>query len=86
MKSYDKKLEFITGQLDSQSRESLLSFAEFLLTQQLKERQDHTIQQPQPIVRPDEESVIGAMKRLATTYPMLNKDLSLLSLLCFWLH
>jgi hypothetical protein len=74
MKSYDQKLSFIAGQLDNQGRQSLLSFADFLLSQQQQEIQQNSLQQPRSIERPDDESVIAAMKRLSDTYPMLNKD------------
>ena len=35
------------------------------------------IQEPEVIERPAEESVVGALKRLSTTYPMLDKKVML---------
>lgn len=74
MKSFDKKLRFLAGQLDATRRQHLLSYAEFLLYQQHLEGQAATIQTPEDIPRPANESVVSAMKRLAKTYSMLNND------------
>ncbi|MGD8514347.1 MAG: Crp/Fnr family transcriptional regulator [Granulosicoccaceae bacterium] len=77
MANYNDKLVAIAGRLSNEERDKLLEFAEFL-----ESRSSHATSPPQAqvpqspldIPRPDEESVIAAMQRLAKTYPMLNKD------------
>ncbi|MFO8023882.1 Crp/Fnr family transcriptional regulator [Thiohalophilus sp.] len=59
-------------QLPEEARQSLLDFAEFLV-------QRHAVRSPvadEPLglPRPDNETVIAAIKRLSRNYPMLNKD------------
>lgn len=49
----------------------LLNFAEFLAVRSIK---NQTIQEPVPIERPPEESIVAAIKRLSTTYSMLDKS------------
>ena len=64
----------IFKQLPSSSQQTLLAFAEFLQSR----HQDS----PQPVApqlkpRPTDESVVGAIKRLAQSYPMLDKAVML---------
>ncbi len=59
-------------QLPDEARQNLLDFAEFLV-------QRHAVSlpvtdEPLNLPRPDNETVIAAIKRLSRTYPMLNKD------------
>ncbi len=76
----ERKLIKLFKALDDSKQESLLSFAEFLLYQsdkesypdQSDEKQINT--KPLDIERPEDESVIKAIKRLSETYPMVNKD------------
>ncbi len=63
--------------LDESGRESLLAFAEFLRQRgdaraESGEEADG-IHQPRPIERPAEESVVKAIKRLSSTYYMLER-------------
>lgn len=58
---------------------TLLAFAEFLGTRTAARpvRAGHTpvtVPEPEPIERPPGESVVGGLKRLAKTYPMLDKS------------
>lgn len=60
------------NQLPDEARQSLLDFAEFLV-------QRHAVSSPVPdepleLPRPENETVIAAIKRLSRNYPMLNKD------------
>ena len=57
--------------LASDEREMLLSFAEFLAERSIN---NQTIQVPVQIDRPAEESIIAAIKRLSTTYSMIDKS------------
>jgi hypothetical protein len=57
--------------LDADGRRLLLEFAEFLAA-----RRDEAVPEPdaapRAIPRPDDESVVAALKRLRATYPMLD--------------
>jgi hypothetical protein len=71
-----RELERVFAGLNDLNRESVLAFAQFLLERQgpAESSLPEVPQQPLEIPRPDEESVVGAIRRLANTYPMLNKD------------
>jgi hypothetical protein len=62
--------------LDSQQRQTLLSFAAFLTTHDghQSEPEKDEIHQPKPIDRPGEESVVKAIKRLSESYYMLERE------------
>ena len=72
------------NRLDAANQASLLAFAEFLATrapaQQGAAPQDavppvtRAIPEPEPIDRPATESIVAGLKRLARTYPMLDKS------------
>ncbi len=71
--SEQQRLLRIFRQLPSSSQQTLLAFAEFLQSRQ---------ELPQPAAfqlkpRPADESVVGAIKRLAQSYPMLDKAIML---------
>lgn len=58
-------------QMNTQARHSLLDFAAFLaVREEPVEEIPLTIQE---ITRPEEESVVKAIKRLVATYPMLDR-------------
>jgi len=71
-----QQLERVFAELNAANRESLLAFAQFLRDRQGPDDTGlpEVPQQPLDIPRPEEESVVGAIRRLARTYPMLNKD------------
>ena len=64
-----RRLQSIFKQLSPQHKETILSFAEFLLAQTIPELPA----KPQIQPRPSHESVIAAIKRLSKSYPMLDK-------------
>ena len=64
-----RRIENIFKQLPPQHKETVLSFAEFLLAQTIPEPPA----KPQIQLRPPNESVIAAIKRLSKSYPMLDK-------------
>lgn len=70
-KDPQQRLMGLYRDLPDAEREMLLAFAEFLATR--GGREDVPVPEPQAIPRPEEETVIKAMKRLSTTYPMLDK-------------
>ena len=59
----------IFAQLPAAEQQTLLAFAEFLASR----LPPPVPVQPQLIPRPTEESVVAAIKRLAQSYPMLDK-------------
>lgn len=69
--SEEKKLRTMYRMLDSEQRKMLMQFAEFLVSR-IRE-QEPVLQQPDIIPRPETESVIGGIKRLSASYPMLDK-------------
>jgi hypothetical protein len=71
MNSEDKRLLRSFRRLRDEDRATLLAFAEFLETR--AQRTVPEVMQPQPIPRPEKETVVGAIKRLSATFPMLNR-------------
>jgi len=80
------RLNELAARLPESGRQTLVDFAEFLcsrqpgaapgaaVTESVAPPPAPAIEDPQPIPRPAEESVIKALKRLAATYPMLDKQ------------
>ena len=71
-KSAERRLRSLFTALDHDDQETLLAFAEFLVTRQ-KAQAPKELPEPTSIPRPAKESVVGAIKRLSATYPMLDK-------------
>jgi hypothetical protein len=63
--------------LDAEAQQSLSDFARFLEASQ-RAAQPAPPSEPLTIPRPDKESVVGALKRLRQTYPMLDAGRTLL--------
>ncbi len=59
-------------EMSSEAQRSLLDFAAFLTTH--VEPKEEVSLTPQHIPRPDNESVVKAIKRLVATYPMLDRS------------
>ncbi|HED15514.1 MAG TPA: Crp/Fnr family transcriptional regulator [Gammaproteobacteria bacterium] len=72
MDKRNKELTLLFGKLDEDRQQQLLEFARFLVERH--PQQEIIISEPGKIERPEEESVVGAMKRLSRTYPMLDKQ------------
>ncbi len=67
-------------ELESTDQASLLAFAEFLEQRDSSAEMPEELQPPtEPILkpRPENESVVGAIKRLSSSYPMLDKSVLL---------
>jgi len=62
------------GQLSEVHQQSVVDFAAYLVEQYPLDAVIGEILDPEPIERPAEETVVGAMKRLKKTYYMLNTD------------
>lgn len=72
MSKLDNQLLDYFHQLPEQARQSLLDYARFLV-REYPAAHMHA-HEPMDLPRPQEETVIAAIKRLSRTYPMLNKD------------
>jgi hypothetical protein len=78
--SPDEQLLAVWQQLGAGDRATLLAFAEFLQQRGAPSQQQPVaspvagLPEPEAIGRPAEESVVGALKRLAETYPMMDKS------------
>lgn len=72
MKAEEKKLLAVFRGLTGEQQQSLQDFAEFLSS---RNPAVHAIESKQPVAipRPENESVIKAIKRLVATYPMLDQ-------------
>jgi len=68
-----KNINDIYQSLSPESQQSLLDFAEFLTQRDGVHPPEQ--QQKLEIPRPDEESVVTALKRLNQTYPMIERKL-----------
>ena len=78
MKTAQQQLADLFAGLDEGSQASLLAFAEFLASRNsappgAPERLPANVPEPENIARPADESIVAALKRLAKTYPMLDK-------------
>lgn len=78
-KKAERRLLELLSRLGEAQADTLLEFAEFLATRQgltADPLTDDTAAIPEPeiIPRPEKESVVKAIKRLAATYPMLDRS------------
>jgi len=69
-----KQLIKIYQQLPATEQSTLFAFAEFLLNRAGESSESEPILEPDMIPRPTQETVIGAVKRLSKSYPMLDKS------------
>lgn len=71
----DKRLIELFSKLDDANRTTLIAFAEFLVSRMPAPVAEPAVSQvPLDIPRPEKETVIGAVKRLAATYPMVDRE------------
>ncbi|MCK5876415.1 MAG: hypothetical protein KAG43_02170 [Candidatus Marithrix sp.] len=69
-----ERLQKIFKQLSSEQQQTLVEFAEFLLS---KITTDNKVMVAELLPRPLNESVVAAIKRLSKSYPMLDKAVML---------
>lgn len=73
-----QKLLRLFRQLTETDRSAVINFAAFLVERSTSEEdanpEDVATATPQSIPRPEQETVIGAIRRLTATYPMVEKD------------
>ncbi len=80
MNSTQQRLLDLFAALGAQHQASLLAFAEFLATRESAPvpaapvKAPVAVPEPEKIERPGEESIVAGLKRLAKTYPMLDKS------------
>jgi hypothetical protein len=78
MNETEQRLLGLLGRLGATDQASLLAFAEFLCSRQTAvaaaRPPPRVIPDPVPVERPPTESVVAGLKRLARTYPMLDKS------------
>jgi len=72
-----RRLLKLFGALGSGDKASLLAFAEFLNARGGEQAEPAAVQQPDVAPRPEQESVVAAMRRLSAGYPMLDKSVIL---------
>jgi hypothetical protein len=72
VKKSTKKLLQYYRELPDEVAQQLLEYAEFLAQRYRTEVKEVPL--PEDIARPENESVVVAVKRLSATYPMLDKD------------
>jgi hypothetical protein len=74
--SEQRRLLKLFGVLDAQRRRTLLDFAEFLAAREVTEPESAPAvpEAPKPIPRPEEESVVAAIRRLSESYSMLERQ------------
>ncbi len=75
----ERKLIKLFKSLDASNQEAFIAFGEFLQTRANSEMTNNhnevtIVSEPVDIPRPEEESVIKAIKRLSATYPMVDKE------------
>lgn len=71
-----KRRQQLLGAFDSltdTAQQQLVDYAEFL-AQRHADPQEEKVQEPENIPRPPEETVIAAVRRLSTTYHMVDKS------------
>ncbi|HIE54810.1 MAG TPA: hypothetical protein EYP90_06475 [Chromatiaceae bacterium] len=73
-----RRLLDLFSRLDDADRRTLTAFAQFLAfkggDEEAVEEEARVPLEPLPIPRPEKETVVGAMRRLRETYPMVDPD------------
>jgi len=72
-KQESKQLVSLYEKLSEGARQSLLDYAEFLLSRQEQSPEAGQLQEPEHIPAREGESVVQAIKRLSASYHMLDK-------------
>jgi len=74
MKVKEKKLLHFYRDMAAVDQHALLRYAEFLFEQQKAVTVDFEIEAPKITEAAENETVVGALKRLSASYPMLDKS------------
>jgi len=70
----EKKLVELFNQLNKEDKHAVLRYVEFLSDSSVENSASTDEQEPIKITADENESVIGALKRLSASYPMLDKS------------
>ncbi len=70
----ERRLARLYRSLAPAERRTLISFAEFLAQRQGRGPTPEPLQKPERLPRPDEETVIAAIRRLSLSYGMLDRE------------
>ncbi|MFD2113545.1 hypothetical protein [Thiorhodococcus fuscus] len=70
----ERRLSKLFRTLSPSDKDSLLAFAEFLVQRDRTEPTETVPREPKPTIRPNDETVIGAIKRLSQSYDMLERE------------
>lgn len=73
----ERRLTRLYRTLDQADRHTLLAFAAFLAEGKRPKSLGEPIQEPRSMPRPENETVIGAIRRLSQSYTMLDRSLML---------
>ena len=68
----ERRLLKLFRSLEATDRDTLVAFGEFLSGRTTPEPQPDTVLEPEPLARPQRETVVAAIKRLRRTYHMLD--------------
>jgi hypothetical protein len=74
MKNRNRELDTLMSQLGDEHQQALIDYATFLVQQYNIQTPVEVGLKPAAIARPEQESVIAAIKRLKQTYYMLDTD------------
>ena len=77
MKNRSRELKSLMSQLDQEHQQAVVDYAAFLVQQYNIKTPVTGELKPENIARPEQETVIAAIKRLKKTYYMLDTDLLL---------
>ena len=73
MKNIEKKLLRLYRDMSDDDQHALFRYAEFLFEKQEVNLDDEVLAEPLSIEPKENETVVGALKRLSASYPMLDK-------------
>jgi hypothetical protein len=70
----ERRLARLYRSLEPADRRTLVAFAEFLAQGRRPDATPEPVQEPNLVPRPDEETVIAAIRRLSLSYSMLERE------------
>jgi len=77
MKNKLREIKLLLAQLDDSHQQAIVDYAEFMVQRYKVENSRDRDLKPESVERPEQETVIAAIKRLKKTYYMLDTDIIL---------
>ena len=77
MKNKLREIKLLLAQLDADHQQAIVDYANFLVQRYKTDNSGARDLKPESIERPEQETVIAAIKRLKKTYYMLDTDIIL---------